>query len=230
MLMQNKLGIPNIGLKTIAVCVEAFLLVLNLDRHNVQIMHVEMSDTDSSKNFYLYEKKLYHHMMVQFLSLIIKKRSLVMIAIIVAMTPNRVIGKNGQIPWKIPGEQKQFKELTTGQTVVFGRKAFDEIGKPLPNRKTILVSSTKKVKTENCTTILNLEDFLKNNTEDIYIAGGAGIYQAALPYTDVIYLTIVNVDADGDVYFPEIHIQEWECAVIETAEMFTRYKLIRRRQ
>lgn len=151
-----------------------------------------------------------------------------MIAIIVAMTPNRVIGKNGQIPWKISGEQKQFKELTTGQTVVWGRKAFDEIGKPLPNRKTILVSSTKKIETENCTTISNLEDLLKNNTGDLYIAGGAGIYKTALPYTDIIYLTIVNIKTDGDVYFPEIYMNEWNCEILETSEMFTRYKLTRK--
>ena len=148
-----------------------------------------------------------------------------MIAIIVAMTQDRVIGKNGEIPWKIKGEQKQFKELTTGKTVVFGRKAFDEIGKPLPNRKTILVSSTKKVESENCTTISNLEEFLKNNNEELYIAGGAGIYKVALPYTDVIYLTIVNVNTDGDVYFPEFNKDDWNWSILEEAEMFTRYKL-----
>ena len=148
-----------------------------------------------------------------------------MIAMIVAMTKNRIIGKNGQIPWKIKGEQKQFKELTTGQTVVFGRKAFEEIGKPLPNRKTILVSSKMKLEAENCTTISNLDEYLKQVKEDLYIAGGAGVYKTALPYTDVIYLTIVNVETDGDVYFPEINKDDWNWAVLETTDMFTRYKL-----
>lgn len=148
-----------------------------------------------------------------------------MIAIIVAMTPNGVIGKDGKIPWVIPGEQKQFKALTTGNTVVFGRKAFEEIGHPLPNRQTILVSSTKKVETENCTTISDLNDLLKNNTKDLYIAGGAGIYQAALSYADIIYLTIVNIEADGDVYFPQFKHNEWHWEIVETTSMFTRYKL-----
>ena len=152
-----------------------------------------------------------------------------MISIIVAMTKDHVIGKNGEIPWKIKGEQKQFKELTTGKTVVFGRKAFDEIGKPLPNRKTILVSSTKKVETENCTTISNLEEYLKNNTDELYIAGGTGVYKTALPYTDIIYLTIVNIETDGDVYFPEFNKNDWNWEKIEETELFTRYKLIRKK-
>ena len=149
-----------------------------------------------------------------------------MIAIIVAMTKDRVIGKDGIIPWKIKGEQKQFKELTTGQTVVFGRKAFEEIGRPLPNRKTVLVSSTLKIESENCKTISNLDEYLMNINEDIYIAGGAGIYNAALPYTDIIYLTIVNVETDGNVYFPELD-EDWIWEIVEKQEMFTRYRLTR---
>lgn len=150
-----------------------------------------------------------------------------MIAIIVAMTKDRVIGKNGVIPWKISGEQQQFRKLTTGNTIVMGRKAFEEIGKPLPNRNTVLVSSKLKIETELCTTISDLDEFLKNTTKDLYIAGGAGIYKAALPYADVIYLTIVNVDTDGDVFFPEINMDDWNTEIIEVAESFTRYKLTR---
>lgn len=148
-----------------------------------------------------------------------------MIAIIVAMTKDGVIGKNGKIPWNIPGEQKQFKDLTTGNIVVFGRKAFEEIGHPLPNRKTILVSSTKQIESENCTTISNLNEYLKNNTNDLYIAGGAGVYKASLPYVDIMYLTIVNVETDGDVCFPEFNQDEWVWEIIETTSLFTRYKL-----
>ena len=70
-----------------------------------------------------------------------------MISLIVAVAKNNVIGNNGVIPWKIRGEQKRFKELTTGKTIIIGRKAFEEIGKPLPNRKTILISNTQKIKT-----------------------------------------------------------------------------------
>ena len=153
-----------------------------------------------------------------------------MIAIIVAMTKDGVIGNNGQIPWYIPGEQKQFRDLTIGHKVVFGRKAFEEIGHPLPNRKTILVSSTRKIETDNCTTISDLDKYLKNNTADLYIAGGAGIYKAALPYADVIYLTIVNVETDGDVYFPPFNHKEWTWDFLEATSMFTRYKLTKNTQ
>ena len=140
-----------------------------------------------------------------------------MIGLIVARSKNNVIGKNGEIPWKIKGEQKQFKELTTGKTVVFGRKAFDEIGKPLPNRKTILVSSTKKIETENCTTISNLEEYLKNNTEDLYIAGGYRLFEEVIPFVDKMYITEVDIVVEeGDVFFPEFDKNEFDISVCET--------------
>lgn len=79
-----------------------------------------------------------------------------MISLIVAVTKNNVIGNNGIIPWKIKGEQKRFKELTIGKTIIIGRKSFEEIGKPLPNRKTILISNTQRIESEICTTVNSL--------------------------------------------------------------------------
>ena len=79
-----------------------------------------------------------------------------MICLIVARSKNNVIGKNGEIPWKIKGEQQQFKELTTGKYVVMGRRSYDEIGHPLPNRKTIVISRTKKYVGENLTSVSSL--------------------------------------------------------------------------
>ena len=113
-----------------------------------------------------------------------------MIGLIVARSKNNVIGKNGQIPWRIKGEQKQFKELTTGNVVVMGRKSYEEIGHPLPNRKTIVVSRTKKYEGENLATASSVEEAIKMaGDEKVYISGGYGLYKEAIPYVDVMYIT-----------------------------------------
>lgn len=115
-----------------------------------------------------------------------------MISLIVAVAKNNVIGNNGIIPWKIKGEQKRFKELTVGKTIIMGRKSFEEIGKPLPNRKTILISNTQYIKSENCTTVNSLlEAFeLAKDEDEIFVAGGGQIYKESFPYVDKIYITL----------------------------------------
>ena len=130
-----------------------------------------------------------------------------MISLIVAVSKNNVIGNNGIIPWKIKGEQKRFKELTTGKTIIMGRKSFQEIGRPLPNRKTIVISNTENIVAENCTTVKSLiEAFdLVEGQEEVFIAGGGQVYREALPYSDKIYITVIDKIIDGNVYFPEIN-------------------------
>jgi dihydrofolate reductase/dihydrofolate reductase (trimethoprim resistance protein) len=129
-----------------------------------------------------------------------------MISLIVAVAKNNVIGNNGAIPWKIKGEQKRFKELTTGKTIIMGRKSFEEIGKPLPNRKTILISNTQHIEVENCVTVKSLlEAFALSKYEsEIFVAGGGQVYKEAFPYADRIYITVIDKMVDGNVYFPEI--------------------------
>ena len=129
-----------------------------------------------------------------------------MISIIVAISRNNVIGKDAEIPWKIPGEQKRFKELTIGKTVIMGRKTFESIGKPLPNRKTIIVTRNKDYHYEKCLVANSLQQALDlcSNDDEIFIAGGGQIYKEVLPRTDRIYLTIVEKDIEGNIYFPEI--------------------------
>lgn len=129
-----------------------------------------------------------------------------MISLIVAVSKNNVIGNNGVIPWKIEGEQKRFKELTTGKTIIMGRKSFEEIGKPLPNRKTILISNTQHIELENCVTVNSLlEAFaLSKNESEVFVAGGGQVYKEAFPYADRIYITVIDKMVDGNVYFPEI--------------------------
>ena len=101
-----------------------------------------------------------------------------MIGLIVARSKNNVIGRNGEIPWKIKGEQKQFRELTTGNVVVMGRKSYEEIGHPLPNRKNIIVSKSKTFTGENLVTVGSLQEALDiSRDENVYISGGYGLFK-----------------------------------------------------
>ena len=127
-----------------------------------------------------------------------------MIGLIVARSKNNVIGRNGEIPWKIKGEQKFFKELTIGNIVVMGRKSYEEIGHPLPNRQNIIVSKTMKYEGENLITVSSLAEALAlSDNSNIYIAGGYGVYKEAIPFVDVMYITEVDMNIeDGDVFFP----------------------------
>lgn len=129
-----------------------------------------------------------------------------MISLIVAVAKNNVIGNNGIIPWKIKGEQKRFKELTIGKTIIMGRKSFEEIGRPLPNRKTILISNTQHIESENCITVKSLFEALDlaQDEDEVFVAGGGQVYKEAFPYADRIYITVIDKIIEGNVYFPEI--------------------------
>lgn len=127
-----------------------------------------------------------------------------MIAVIVAYAQNRIIGRNGQIPWKIKGEQVRFRELTMGNVVVMGRRTYEEIGKPLPGRMTIVLSKTKQFSAENCVTAGSLaEAIAMAGDRDIYIAGGARLYKEALPLAEKLYITEVEAFVEGDTFFPD---------------------------
>lgn len=143
-----------------------------------------------------------------------------MISLIVAISKNNVIGNNGIIPWKIKGEQQRFKDLTTGKTIIIGRKSYQEIGKPLPDRKTILISTTQKVNTDNCITVSSLQQAfeLTRDEDEVFVAGGGQVYQDALPYADRIYLTVIDRVMEGSVYFPLINTQDFNKTYEERIE------------
>lgn len=133
-------------------------------------------------------------------------------SLIAALSKNKVIGSNGSIPWNIPGEQSRFKELTTGNVVIMGRKTFEEIfaklKKPLPGRINLIVSRTKDFSKEGCPTFDNLADainFCKINypKKNVFIGGGALLYKEAVSTVDKMYLTEIDMDVEGDVFFPE---------------------------
>ena len=118
-----------------------------------------------------------------------------MISIIVAVAKGGAIGKEGKMPWRIPGEQRQFKDLTTGHVVIMGRTSYEEIGHPLPERTNIVVSKTKVFSGENVYTVKSLKEAIERaGQEEIFIAGGAEIFQEALPLADKIYMTYVDME------------------------------------
>lgn len=141
-----------------------------------------------------------------------------MVGLIVARSKNNVIGKHGEIPWKIKDEQKQFRELTTGHVVVMGRKSYEEIGHPLPNRKNIVISNSMNYFGENLTTAASLYEALnKVDNENIYIAGGYGLFKEALPLIDIMYITEIDMIVEnGDVFFPEFDQNDFDICVGET--------------
>jgi dihydrofolate reductase len=124
---------------------------------------------------------------------------------IVAMTRNRVIGKNNKIPWVLPGEQKWFKEATMDHPILMGRKTFESIGRPLPGRHNIVVTRSGKI--EGVEIVRDLEKFnpalYEANGKDVFVIGGSEIYRALLPKCDAIYVTLVKQEYEGDAYFPE---------------------------
>ena len=143
-----------------------------------------------------------------------------MVGIIVARDRNGCIGKNGKIPWKIKGEQRQFRELTTGNAVIMGRKSYEEIGHPLPNRLNIVVSrSTFEGENLKCAKSLNeaIEIAKNEGYENIYIAGGAGLFKEGLPLADKLFITEVDtVVENGDIFFPEFDEGLFEKTLGET--------------
>jgi len=152
-----------------------------------------------------------------------------MIGLIVARSKNNVIGKNGRIPWQIEGEKQEFKELTTGNIVVMGRRTFEEIGRPLPGRFTIVVSKSKKFEGENLKSVESVTEALefagKMKMRDIFFAGGYSIYKEALPFVDVMYITEINlVIEDGDTFFPEFNADDFEITFGKTAGDEIKYR------
>ena len=148
---------------------------------------------------------------------------------IAAMSLNRVIGQGNRIPWHLPEDFKWFKKLTTGHTVVMGRKTFESIGRPLPNRTTIIVSRAGFA-FPGVKTITSLDELDMNSLPgEIFICGGAQIYAQALPLCSDLYLTLVKRTVDGDAYFPKFEDSFEPVEVISDNPDFsiTRYRNIR---
>ena len=136
------------------------------------------------------------------------------IKILVACDEKSVIGKNNTLIWHLPADLKRFKELTTGNVIIMGRKTFDSIGRPLPNRTTIVITRQKDYQQDGVIIVHSLEEAVLKakslHRGDIYIVGGAEIYRLALDIADEIELTLLHDIFEGDAFFPEIDKTVWE--------------------
>ena len=132
-------------------------------------------------------------------------------SIVVAISENHAIGKDNQLLWYLPKDLKHFKEITTGGTVIMGRKTYESVGKPLPNRRNIVVTR-QNITIEGCEVVNSIEAALALCADEVevFIIGGAEIYRQAMAVTNRIYLTIVHQNFDADTYFPEIKEDEWK--------------------
>ncbi|OWV08983.1 dihydrofolate reductase [Fibrobacter sp. UWH1] len=130
-----------------------------------------------------------------------------LISAIVAVSENNVIGRDGHLPWHLSADLKRFKAITTGHSIILGRKNYDDIGRPLPNRTNYVLTRNPEFAAPGCVVCGDLESAIKAaeaaGEEECFIIGGAAIYNAAMPLTKKLYLTRVHANVDGDVFFPD---------------------------
>lgn len=133
------------------------------------------------------------------------------VSLIVAMARNRVIGRDNKLPWHIPADLRRFRDLTLGHTIVMGRKTYEGIGTPLPGRQTIIVTRQEGYAPPGCVVVHSLEEALAaaGSADEVFICGGGELYAEALPLAERIYLTMVELDVEGDTLFPEIPAGEF---------------------
>jgi dihydrofolate reductase len=135
----------------------------------------------------------------------------VQLSIITALGINRVIGIQNHLPWDLPADLLRFKRITWGKPIIMGRKTHESIGRALPGRTNIILSRQSQ-QYSGCVVYKNLEDILHDyaNEKEIFIIGGANLYEQTLSLADRLYLTIINQEFEGDTYFPEWRQEDWE--------------------
>ncbi|HYK74336.1 MAG TPA: dihydrofolate reductase [Pseudoneobacillus sp.] len=136
-----------------------------------------------------------------------------MISFVWAMDENRVIGKNNQLPWHLPEDLKFFKRVTMGHPVAMGRKTHESIGRLLPGRENIVITRNKEFQCEGCTMLYSLDDFKAycgKKDEEVFVIGGAEIFRELLSVVDRLYLTMIYEKFEGDTYFPEFSLEDFE--------------------
>jgi dihydrofolate reductase len=133
-----------------------------------------------------------------------------MISMIVAMDKNRTIGINNRLPWRLPADLAYFKRVTLGHTVIMGRKTYESIGKPLPGRTNIVLTRDKDYVAEGCTVCHSVDKVLKiKHNGDVFVIGGANIYNEFFNYADKLYVTLIDEEFAGDTFFNNIS-NEWK--------------------
>ena len=137
-----------------------------------------------------------------------------MLSIIVAKAQNNIIGKDNALIWHLPEDLKRFKRLTTGHTIIMGRKTFESLGRVLPNRHHVVLCNDAQMKVDNenveiLEDISMLDKYVKD-TEEHFIIGGATMYKLLMPMCSKMYITEIDQEFEGDVSFPEINLNEWK--------------------
>lgn len=140
------------------------------------------------------------------------------LSLICAMDENMVIGKNNSLPWHLPEDLKYFKRTTMGKCIIMGRKTYESIGRPLPGRTNIIVTRSRDYEVENARVVDCLTDAIElaetvsyiDGAEEAFIIGGAELYRHALPFVDRMHLTMVHAEVEGDTYFPDFDVAEWQ--------------------
>lgn len=139
------------------------------------------------------------------------------VSIIAAVSRNNVIGKDNKLPWHLAADLKHFKELTSGHTVIMGRKTYESIGRPLPDRRNMVITRNKDFNVDGIETIHSIEQALSLTKDDgeVFVIGGEEIYKLALPFANKIYLTRVDVEVEGDAFFPKLGLDWKETSKVE---------------
>ena len=145
------------------------------------------------------------------------------LALIAAMARNRVIGRHNTLPWRLPADMRRFRELTTGHPLLMGRRTFESLGRPLPLRSNIVMTSDRSFAPEGCLVAHSLEQALAiaathvpADSPEIFVIGGGNLYAQTLPTADRLYLTQVEAQIDGDAWFPEFEWEAWQVLARET--------------
>lgn len=136
-----------------------------------------------------------------------------MITIIVAKSENNIIGNDNQLIWHLPNDLKHFKQLTSGHPIIMGRKTYESLGKPLPNRTNIVITRNKDWNPEGVLVMNSLHEAIEKSKEideEVYIIGGGNIYEQAMDWADAVEVTEVHQEFEGDTKFPEIDLAIWE--------------------
>ncbi|HEY9559320.1 MAG TPA: dihydrofolate reductase [Anseongella sp.] len=133
------------------------------------------------------------------------------LSILAAKAANNVIGKSNQLIWHMPADLKHFRELTTGSTVIMGRKTFESIGKPLPNRHNIVVTRQKDYPAPGCEVVGSLDEAVQisHQEENVFILGGGEIYRQSMEIAGTLYITEIHATFEGDTFFPPIDTAVW---------------------
>ena len=135
-----------------------------------------------------------------------------MITIVVAMGKNREIGKNNQLLWHLSKDLKHFKDLTSGHPIIMGRKTYESIGKPLPNRTNIVISKKDDWFEEGILILGSVKEavkFAKKIDEEVFIIGGGNIYEQTIDLADKLEVTLVDAELEADTFFPKINEKIW---------------------